>query len=169
MFGDNGTGQVQSDGAVPPLDPSVMTGPAPVATDDQSTGTVYADQSSAPVDNPVLQMHQEAVAASQGGSFAAAPADDQMPAQPVATDAHDEDLMAIKADALTALTPLVGSLEQTAEEKFRTTMMLIQASDDRTLVRQAYEAAQAIEDEKVKAQALLDVVNEINYFTSHTS
>ena len=80
---------------------------------------------------------------------------------------EDHELLAIKQDALNALSPLVGNLEQSPEEKFRTTMMLIQASDDRTLVRVAYEAAQAIADEKSRAQALLDVINEINYFTSH--
>jgi hypothetical protein len=63
------------------------------------------------------------------------------------------------------LAPLVDHLEQSNEEKFKTTMMLIQASDNSDLIPDAYEAANKIEDEKVRAQALLDVVNEINYFT----
>ena len=46
-------------------------------------------------------------------------------------------------------------------------MMMIQASDDQTLVKRAYEAAKSISDDKERAQALLDIVNEINYFT-HT-
>ena len=78
-----------------------------------------------------------------------------------------DDLLAIKQDALQQLTPLVGHLEQTPEEKFRTTMMMIQAADDHSLVKAAYEAAKEIPDEKIRAQALLDVVNEINYFTQH--
>jgi hypothetical protein len=45
--------------------------------------------------------------------------------------------------------------------------MLIQASDNPALVKDAYEAAQKITDEKARAQALIDVVNEINYFTQH--
>jgi hypothetical protein len=77
------------------------------------------------------------------------------------------DLVDIKQQALTKLAPLVDQLDQTPEEKFRTTMMMIQASDDQSLVKAAYEAANSIEDEKVRAQALLDVVNEINYFTQH--
>jgi hypothetical protein len=85
----------------------------------------------------------------------------------VAPSDADHELLDIKQDALSALSPLVGQLEQTPEEKFRTTMMMIQASDDRTMVKAAYEAAQSIPDEKVRAQALLDVINEINYFTSH--
>ena len=60
---------------------------------------------------------------------------------------------------------MVGHLGQTPEEKFRTTMMMIQAADDQTLIKSAYDAAQAIQDEKAKAQALLDVINEINYFS----
>ena len=46
-------------------------------------------------------------------------------------------------------------------------MMMIQASDDASMIKTAYEAAQGIADEKIRAQALLDVVNEINYFTQH--
>jgi hypothetical protein len=76
-----------------------------------------------------------------------------------------DDLMDIKQKALQSLQPLVSHLEQSPEEKFRTTMMLIQATDNSALVKQAYEAANAIPDEKARAQALLDVVNEINYFT----
>jgi hypothetical protein len=77
---------------------------------------------------------------------------------------HD-DLLTIKQEALQALSPLVGHLDQSPEEKFRTTMMMIQASDDQSLLREAYDAAKQIGDEKTRAQALLDVVNEINYFT----
>jgi hypothetical protein len=95
---------------------------------------------------------------------AAAPAAADDPHAPSA-DPHVNDRLDIKQQALNQLSPLVGHLEQTPEEKFRTTMMMIQASDDQSLVQTAYEAAQAIPDEKAKAQALLDIVNEINYFT----
>lgn len=78
-----------------------------------------------------------------------------------------DDLLTIKQHALQELTPLVGHLEQTPEEKFRTTMMMIQASDDHSLVKEAFQSAKEITDEKARAQALLDVVNEINYFTQH--
>ena len=81
--------------------------------------------------------------------------------------ADEDDLLTIKQQALSDLAPLVSQLDQSPEEKFKTTMMMIQASDDHTLVKAAYEAARAIEDEEARAHALLDVVNEINYFTSH--
>jgi len=82
-----------------------------------------------------------------------------------ATDGNNDDLTAIKQQALQQLSPLVGHLDQTPEEKFRTTMMMIQAADDQSLIKSAYEAAEKINDEKERAQALLDVINEINYFT----
>lgn len=77
-----------------------------------------------------------------------------------------EELISIKQEALQNLKPLVGHLQQTPEEKFRTAMMMIQAADDQSLIPDAYEAAKNISDDKARAQALLDVVNEINYFTS---
>jgi hypothetical protein len=76
-----------------------------------------------------------------------------------------KELLDIKQQALQQLSPLVDHLDQTPEEKFRTTMMMIQAADNDALIKQAYDAAQAITDEKARAQALLDIVNEINYFT----
>ncbi len=84
---------------------------------------------------------------------------------PTQSDNTPHELIDIKQKALSQLSPLVGHLEQSPEEKFRTTMMMIQASDDQGLIQVAYEAAGQIQDEKVRAQALLDIVNEINYFT----
>jgi hypothetical protein len=78
---------------------------------------------------------------------------------------QDEDLMSIKKKALQQLAPLVHQLDQEPEEKFKTMLMMIQASDDKTMLSAAYETAQTISDEKSRAQALLDIVNEINYFT----
>lgn len=96
---------------------------------------------------------------------APAPASLTQPATPTATGT--DDLMDIKRQALQKLSPLVDHLNQTPGERFRTTMMMIQASDDSSLLNVAYEAAQQIADDKARAQALLDVVNEINYFTQH--
>ncbi len=89
------------------------------------------------------------------------------PAEPTNNNGND-DLMDLKQQALQHLSPLVSHLDQTPEEKFRTTMMMIQASDDQNLLKSAFEAAQAITDDKARAQALLDIINEINYFTQHS-
>lgn len=113
-------------------------------------------------------------------SFSPAPAadpvaDDTAVVAPAASNEHvpstpgDSELLNIKQQVLTSLSPLVDHLDQTPEEKFRTTMMMIQASDNQELIKTAYDAAQNIPDEKVKAQALLDIVNEINYFTQQNS
>lgn len=97
------------------------------------------------------------------------PAPAPQPTQPTTGSSDSSNvLLDIKQQALTQLSPLVGHLEQSPEEKFRTTMMMIQANDDQSLIQSAYEAANAITDEKAKAQALLDIVNEINYFTHQT-
>lgn len=164
MFGhDNHDEQQQNnqghDGAV--------TVPAEPATDDAlglSDESVSSTPSSAPAaDDPSTGFIMEPVKS-------AAP-DPVAPAAPPPTTAAEEpsassdELLRIKQEALQHLSPLLGHLEQNPEEKFRTTMMMIQASDDQTMVGQAYAAAQAIPDEKVRAQALLDIVNEINYFT----
>lgn len=80
-------------------------------------------------------------------------------------DEADDDLAGLKQDALRELRPLVEHLDQTPEEKFKTTLMLIQASDDQSLLKTAYEAARQIGNEEERARALLDIVNEINYFS----
>ncbi|QQS20256.1 hypothetical protein IPL85_02295 [Candidatus Saccharibacteria bacterium] len=83
--------------------------------------------------------------------------------QPTADDGSE--LLNLKQQALGQLTPLVNHLEQTPDEKFRTTMMMIQSTDNQALLKDALAAAKDITDDKARAQALLDVINEINYFT----
>jgi hypothetical protein len=77
----------------------------------------------------------------------------------------DEELVEVKKQALAQLSPLVSKLDLEPEEKFETLMEIIRASDDRTLIKPAFEIAQSFEDDEKKAQALLDVVNEVNYLT----
>lgn len=96
------------------------------------------------------------------------PTVEKVPAETLSIGGAD-DLLSIKQGALQHLSPLIDHLDQTPEERFKTTMMMIQASDDQSLVKPAYEAAQKIEDDKARAQALLDIVNEINYFTQQHS
>lgn len=84
------------------------------------------------------------------------------------TVATTDDLVSMKQEALQHLQPLVGTLKQSPEEEFRTLMMMIQATDDKTMLKKALESAKKIKDDKVRAQAMLDVINEINYFTQGT-
>lgn len=93
------------------------------------------------------------------------PPTETVQAPEVTTTDDNKDLLELKQQALGQLAPLVDHLEQSPEEKFKTTMMMLQSTDNQALIKDAYAAAQAITEEKARAQALLDVVNEINYFT----
>jgi hypothetical protein len=93
-----------------------------------------------------------------------APAGEPAPAN----DQTTQELTDIKQHALTELLPLIDKLDLSPADRFKTLLMMIQASDDPHLIKAAYESAHKIEDEKVRAQALLDIVNEINYFTQPT-
>jgi len=74
-------------------------------------------------------------------------------------------LDAIKSDALNELRPLIDRVDLPAEEKFDTYLMLIRSTDDSGLIGPAHAAAQAITDEKRKAEALLDIIKEIDYLS----
>ncbi len=83
--------------------------------------------------------------------------------------AIDTDKLAdMKKQALDHLEPLVKHLDGTPEETFKTTMMMIQANDNHTLLDKALSSAKKITDDRERAQALLDIVNEINYFSQGT-
>lgn len=84
-------------------------------------------------------------------------------------DDSDGDLDSIKKDALEELRPLIGKVDLPAEEKFNTYLMLIRSTDDKTLIGPAHEAAQEITDEKTRAEALLDIIKEIDYFSRDDS
>ena len=75
-------------------------------------------------------------------------------------------LDAIKGRALEDLRPLVEKLTVSNEEKFDIYLLFLRSSDDNTLIEPAYNAARNIEDETKRANALLDVIKEIDYFKS---
>ena len=72
----------------------------------------------------------------------------------------------MKTSALEELRPLVGKLNLPPEEQFDTLLLIIRSTDDQSLLNQAHEAAKQIPDETRRAQALLDVIKEIDYFSS---
>ena len=77
----------------------------------------------------------------------------------------DGDLADLQKQTISELAPILGKLDLKPVDKFNTTMMMVQATDNKSLLKDAHEAAKTIEDDKVRAQALLDIINEINYFT----
>jgi hypothetical protein len=128
------------------------------------------DQELAKVLAGVNQQANE-VAATPVADPVAPPADPEPPvaAAPAATAAplssDLSDLETIKKDALSELRPLVDKLDVSPEEKFDTYLLLLRSTDDQALISPAYEAARAIADEARRAQALLDVIKEIDYLS----
>ena len=78
----------------------------------------------------------------------------------------DPALDTIKQTALNELRPLVDKLDVSPEEKFDTYLLLLRSTDDKTLIAPAHDAAVAIVDEACRAQALLDIIKEIDYFSN---
>jgi hypothetical protein len=100
-----------------------------------------------------------------------APAIDEGPVIPVSEleitlPAAADDLEGIKKDALIELRPLVDKLDLAPEEKFDTYLLLLRSTDDKTLIAPAHTAAQGIPDETRRAQALLDIIKEIDYLSA---
>ncbi len=91
---------------------------------------------------------------------------DSMP-QPTKPFEDNGPLASIKQDAIVELRPLVDKLNVSPEEKFDTYLLLIRSTDDKDLIAPAHEAAKAIEDETRRAEALLDIIKEID-FLSHS-
>jgi hypothetical protein len=86
-------------------------------------------------------------------------------AAPVAAAVDSGPLADIKKDALTELRPLVDKLNVSPEEKFDTFLLLIRSTDDSSLIGPAHDAAKAITDETRRAEALLDIIKEIDYLS----
>lgn len=76
------------------------------------------------------------------------------------------DLDSVKKDAINELRPLVDKLTLAPEEKFDTYLLLIRSTDDKSLIAPAHEAAKAIPDETRRAQALLDIIKEIDFLSN---
>ncbi|HEX4662498.1 MAG TPA: hypothetical protein VH144_02695 [Candidatus Saccharimonadales bacterium] len=124
--------------------------------------TPLASEPAAPAADPVA-----AVAPDAAATTVEAPAAPPEPAvAPVAAPAAtaSPELESIKKDALEELRPLVTKLDLPADEKFDTMLLIIRSTDDQSLLGPAHEAAKAISDEKKRAEALLDIIKEIDYF-----
>ena len=157
-FGNNGIQQSALDQGQGPIVDNNATSPTPDST---ALSDESADLASIPPkpDTPsVIKPHEFAKDSEEK-------IPEQIPTDLISATTGADELLELKQKALNDLGPLVDHLDQTPEEKFRTTMMLIQSTDNESLIKEAYAAATSISEEKVRAQALLDVVNEINYFT----
>lgn len=129
---------------------------------DDSTNT-QGDDNNQP--NPTFTPMDDGVKANSNEESSIARDDDNKKSStPSATNDLGE-LGEIKKEALSKLEPIVDKLDQTPEERYRTLMLLIQSTDNQSFIKAAYQAASEIEDESKKAEALLGIVNEIEYFS----
>lgn len=85
--------------------------------------------------------------------------------EPVLSHEHEE-LEVIKKHALEELRPLVDKLDLPPEEKFDILLLIIRSTDDEELVAKAHDTSIEIQDETRKAQALLDIIKEVDYFSN---
>lgn len=76
-------------------------------------------------------------------------------------------LNSIKLEALKELRPLVDKLDVSPEERFDTYLLLLRSTDDKELIAPAHEAAKNIADEARRAQALLDIIKEIDFLSQN--
>ncbi|MEO8911551.1 MAG: hypothetical protein ABI303_01065 [Candidatus Saccharimonas sp.] len=112
---------------------------------------------------PVAPMGPPVAAPVADDAFAQ-PAFAAVPTSPVSIPVAGE-LDGVKQAAITELRPLVDKLSLPPQEKFDTYLLLIRSTDDKSLIAPAHEAAKAITDETKRAQALLDVIKEIDFLS----
>ncbi len=156
-------GQAPADATTMP-DPTAQPDPVQVAPTDEAPtlGTALPQPDDAMPDEGAATPEPAAVPTIKhhGKNSNAAPA----PATNATTGSGE--LEKLKASALEELRPLVGKLDLPAEEKFDTLLLIIRSTDDQSLLDEAHDAAKNISDDSKRAQALLDVIKEIDYFSS---
>jgi len=126
---------------------------------DEAATTPAAD----PTPPPPAEPEESEAAATPAATPAPASEPVVMPTPTIAPASDTSGLDSIKKDALSELRPLVDKLNVAPEEKFDTYLLLIRSTDDQSLIGPAHEAARAITDEARRAQALLDIIKEIDY------
>jgi hypothetical protein len=117
-----------------------------------------------PLPQPTAAAAPEEAEERQEAPVAAAPVVAEAPHMP--TPSVSGDLGSIKKEAITDLRPLVDKLNLEAEEKFDIYLLILRSTDDTALIAPAYAAARSITDESKRAQALLDIIKEIDYLSS---
>ncbi|MBC7868578.1 hypothetical protein H7X69_00140 [Candidatus Saccharibacteria bacterium] len=137
-------------------------------SDDQELAKVLAGVSQQA--DEVLQFEETPVKTSAPAPVVVEPIEPTVPIAPltpvIGYTAPSSDLESIKKDALLELRPLVDKLDLAPEEKFDTYLLLLRSTDDKTLIAPAHAAAQAIADETRRAQALLDIIKEIDFLST---
>jgi hypothetical protein len=88
--------------------------------------------------------------------------DDQNSDQP--KDQRNNNLEEVKRRAMHELTPLIADVQgMDPERKFEISLSAMRYTDNKDLANVALEAALAIAEKGAKAEALVELINEINY------
>lgn len=159
----NNSMSAASSGLAPDLAAPIVIDPAGATNDDSASEPVVSNSPAVPtsVSDPINNLSFEETTKS-------APSITLSPLSgPLSGD--NDDLESIKKDALTELRPLIDKLSLPPEEKFDTLLLIIRSTDDSSLIPAVHEAAKSIEDESKRAQALLDVIKEIDFFSKPAS
>ena len=163
--------------ADPQIAAAGVTTPDPVVTPAADSIVAESIPSASPVADPVVETPEVATTPSTDtGAALSFDGNDDLPAGMSSdADAHlptegtgdNTELDGVKKSALEQLRPLIEKLDLEPADKFDKYLMMLRASDDPELIKPAFDAAQGISGEKEKAQALLDIINEINYITTN--
>lgn len=148
LAGVNAEGDEAATGipAVSDVTPPVAPGEPPIAA------PVADDTTAADTTTPAIP------------DYATPPVPAPAPVSPVSIPVGGE-LDGVKSQAISELRPLVDKLTLPPEEKFDTYLLLIRSTDDKSLIAPAHEAAREITDEARRAQALLDIIKEIDFLS----
>lgn len=148
-----------------PIIPHQNTAVAQSTPAEPSAFGTFANYSAEPAVSPSGPVAPPVVIPSEGATNTPVEPASNVTSHPTTAPVDQAKLADMKQQALAHLEPLADHLDGTPEETFKTTMMMIQANDNHTLIEKALDAAKEIEDDKARAQAMLDIVNEINYFS----
>lgn len=152
-----------TDSSVIASDPQITGEPILPATDDSTTPAGVTDSNNASTDTATgITFDGNDLPAGLSSD-----ADAHLPATSNEGTGENGELDGVKKSALEQLRPLIEKLDLEPADKFDKYLMMLRASDDPALIKPAFDAAQGISGEKEKAQALLDIINEINYITAN--
>lgn len=77
-----------------------------------------------------------------------------------------DSLINLKRETISELRPLIDKLNIDPADKFDALLLILRTTDDGSLLTDAHNTAMQIADDSRRAQALLDVIKEIDYFSN---
>lgn len=116
----------------------------------------------ADITNKVAEQQAATLPPAPAPSVPAAPAMpgsvDDIPVEPTKALYGDPDLDKVKSMALSDLRPILEKVDISPDKKFMIYKDIIDLTEDKACIEPAYNAARLIEDEKVKGEALVYIV-----------